>query len=55
MDKNGIGTDATMAEHIKKIQERNYASKVLLARVVMDKYDLIELITNFMIGHISSR
>lgn len=27
MDKNGIGTDATMAEHIKKIQERNYASK----------------------------
>ncbi|KAF2664070.1 prokaryotic type I DNA topoisomerase [Microthyrium microscopicum] len=24
MDKNGIGTDATMAEHISKIKERNY-------------------------------
>ena len=24
MDANGIGTDATMAEHINKIQERNY-------------------------------
>ncbi|KAK2630158.1 hypothetical protein QTJ16_000978 [Diplocarpon rosae] len=24
MDANGIGTDATMAEHIKMIQERNY-------------------------------
>src|SRR5690606_8382517 len=24
MDKFGIGTDATMAEHIHKIQERNY-------------------------------
>ena len=27
MDENGIGTDATIAEHIKKIQERDYASK----------------------------
>lgn len=25
MDKNGIGTDATIHEHIKTIQERNYA------------------------------
>lgn len=25
MDANGIGTDATMAEHIKKIKERHYA------------------------------
>lgn len=24
MDKNGIGTDATIAEHISKIQERHY-------------------------------
>ena len=24
MDKNGIGTDATIAEHIKKVQERHY-------------------------------
>lgn len=27
MDANGIGTDATMAEHIAKIQERHYAEK----------------------------
>ncbi|CAM9932316.1 unnamed protein product, partial [Phaeothamnion confervicola] len=27
MDRHGIGTDATIAEHIKKIQERNYAAK----------------------------
>ncbi|KPI41916.1 DNA topoisomerase 3 [Cyphellophora attinorum] len=26
MDANGIGTDATMAEHIQKIQDRQYAS-----------------------------
>lgn len=25
MEKHGIGTDATHAEHIEKIQERNYA------------------------------
>lgn len=28
MDANGIGTDATMAEHIAKIQEREYARAV---------------------------
>lgn len=28
MDKNGIGTDATIAQHIAKIQERGYAEKV---------------------------
>ncbi|KAK4157959.1 DNA topoisomerase [Chaetomidium leptoderma] len=28
MDANGIGTDATMAEHIEKIQERHYARTV---------------------------
>ncbi|KAI1340519.1 DNA topoisomerase [Xylariaceae sp. FL0016] len=28
MDANGIGTDATMAEHIAKIQERQYVSTV---------------------------
>ncbi len=27
MDKNGIGTDATMHEHIKTVQERGYCSK----------------------------
>jgi DNA topoisomerase III len=28
MDANGIGTDATMAEHIQKIQERDYVATV---------------------------
>jgi DNA topoisomerase-3 len=27
MDKNGIGTDATIHEHIKTVQERGYALK----------------------------
>lgn len=27
MDKNGIGTDATIHEHIKTIQDREYANK----------------------------
>lgn len=30
MDANGIGTDATMAEHIQKIQEREYVNLVNL-------------------------
>lgn len=28
MDKNGIGTDSTIHEHIKKIQDRDYAIKI---------------------------
>ena len=28
MDKNGIGTDATIHEHIQKIQDRGYAKKI---------------------------
>jgi len=28
MDKHGIGTDATIHEHIKKIQTRGYAKKL---------------------------
>ncbi|ATY66435.1 DNA topoisomerase III [Cordyceps militaris] len=28
MDANGIGTDATMAEHIQKIQDREYAATI---------------------------
>jgi DNA topoisomerase-3 len=28
MDKNGIGTDATIHEHIKTIQDREYAKKI---------------------------
>ncbi len=27
MDANGIGTDATMAEHIAKVQEREYVAR----------------------------
>ena len=27
MDRNGIGTDATIAQHITTIQQRAYASK----------------------------
>jgi DNA topoisomerase-3 len=27
MDNNGIGTDATIHEHIKTVQERGYATK----------------------------
>ena len=27
MDRNGIGTDATMAQHIENIQNREYAQK----------------------------
>jgi DNA topoisomerase-3 len=27
MDQNGIGTDATIHEHIKNIQERGYCGK----------------------------
>ncbi len=27
MDKNGIGTDATIAQHITTIQDRSYAIK----------------------------
>jgi len=32
MDANGIGTDATMAEHIEKIQERQYVRSILRGR-----------------------
>lgn len=32
MDKNGIGTDATIAEHIATIQRRQYAEKTLEGR-----------------------
>lgn len=28
MDKEGIGTDATIAEHIETVQKRDYASKI---------------------------
>jgi DNA topoisomerase III len=40
MDANGIGTDATMAEHIQKIQDRNYAQAI--ARAGDPNYDADE-------------
>lgn len=46
MDKNGIGTDATIHEHIKTIQERNYCKKegmhfipTTLGVALIDAYD----------------
>lgn len=33
MEKNGIGTDATQAEHIDKIQERNYVKKLVSGKI----------------------
>ncbi|KAF9976447.1 DNA topoisomerase [Actinomortierella ambigua] len=42
MDKNGIGTDATIAEHIKTITEREY--------VVRTKYDREDVFTPSTLG-----
>eukprot|EP00347_Sterkiella_histriomuscorum_P012229 403369401 len=48
MDQNGIGTDATIHEHIKKIQERQYAmvqgkkfKPTLLGQSLIDAYEEI--------------
>lgn len=50
MDKNGIGTDATIHEHIQKIQDRKYAKKINyrfrpldLGSNLINAYNLIEL------------
>lgn len=51
MDKNGIGTDATIHEHIKKIIERNYVKKqrdsrfvpTILGLSIVQGYDQIGL------------
>lgn len=40
MDKNGIGTDATHAEHIDKIQARNYVKKLRDGRFCPTKLGL---------------
>ncbi|RYO83759.1 hypothetical protein DL763_007722 [Monosporascus cannonballus] len=42
MDANGIGTDATMAEHIQKIQERDYVRTVPRAARPEDEEDEAE-------------
>lgn len=50
MDKNGIGTDATHAEHIEKIKERRYVAETrdkrliptLLGLALVDGYSKIE-------------
>ncbi|KAK7743396.1 DNA topoisomerase [Diatrype stigma] len=39
MDANGIGTDATMAEHIQKIQERDYVQTVPRSGRAADEED----------------
>lgn len=39
MDANGIGTDATMQEHITKIQERNYVTTREVSRSAADDDD----------------
>lgn len=48
MDKNGIGTDATIHEHIKNVQVRDYCSKkgislvpTLLGQTLVDVYTSI--------------
>lgn len=54
MDKNGIGTDATIHEHIKKIQDREYVIKrkdglfepTKLGVSLVEAYDLIGLETS---------
>ncbi|KAH9411589.1 DNA topoisomerase [Ordospora pajunii] len=50
MDKNGIGTDATIHEHIHKIQERGYARRVgeeirplSLGTALIDAYEMFGL------------
>lgn len=53
MDANGIGTDATIAEHIKKIQDREYVFKEgiyfvpsVLGLALVDGYDKIAFDTS---------
>lgn len=50
MDKNGIGTDATIHEHIQKIQTRSYAKKerakimpLSLGKALIEGYDVFGL------------
>lgn len=39
MDANGIGTDATMAEHIQKIQDREYVAVIDRSGQIVDEDD----------------
>lgn len=39
MDANGIGTDATMAEHIQKIQDREYVATVTRNSAIQDDHE----------------
>ena len=51
MDKSGIGTDATIHEHIKKIQDREYVEKdrgiyfcpTILGVSLIEAYDAMEM------------
>ena len=38
MDKNGIGTDATIHQHIDKILERGYANKLPKSKLFTPTY-----------------
>jgi len=38
MDKNGIGTDATIHQHIEKILERGYAYKLPKSKLFTPTY-----------------
>lgn len=46
MDANGIGTDATMAEHIQKIQDREYVATIDRGRQASDGDDEPERASN---------
>lgn len=59
MDSNGIGTDATIAEHIKKIQDREYVYKegkyfvpTLLGLALVEGYDNIGFQTSLAKPHL---
>ena len=59
MDRNGIGTDATIAEHIKKIQDREYVFKdnqvfvpSTLGLALVEGYDEIAFETSLAKPHL---
>ena len=56
MDQNGIGTDATVATHIKTIQDREYATKdpqvgfanysmIVICSYCYSKYDIVHFLS----------
>ena len=53
MDRNGIGTDATIHEHIKTIQERGYAVKVtkFIRNYILAQYIYIFFLKIYIYGN----